>query len=225
MTPLANTITARDVPVARVARRGRRRRVIGEKAPVPVWPKSAVRVAFGLIWAVDAAFKWRSGFRHEFLHMIKQAGEGQPAWLHWWFSFWSGVITPHPQVWAYGIAVVETLIALAIIFGFARKVTYVVTILIALLIWGVAEGFGGPYSASSTDIGAACIYAVVGFALLVLNLETGSSRYSVDYLIEKRVSWWHWIAEFGAHNHPAPGERARDLPTPAFEPAPAATMS
>jgi nitrite reductase (NO-forming) len=183
-------------------------RVIGEKAPVPVWPKSAVRVAFGLIWAVDAAFKWSSGFHHEFLGMIKAAGEGQPSWLHWWFRFWSNAIAPHPQVWAYALALGETLIALAIIFGFARKVTYIVMIATSLLIWGVAEGFGGPYTASSSDIGAACIYAVVGFALLVLNLETGSSRYSVDYLVEKRVSWWHWIAEFGAHNHPARGERA-----------------
>jgi nitrite reductase (NO-forming) len=179
-------------------------RVIGEKARVPTWPKSAVRIAFGVVWAIDAAFKWRPGFHKEFLTMINKAGEGQPNWLHWWFKFWSETITPHPHVWAYGIASIETLIAAALILGFARKVTYIVTIITSLAIWSIAEGFGGPYTATSTDVGAAIMYAFVGASLLVLSLQCGPSRYSVDYYIEKRVSWWHWVAEFGAHNHPVP---------------------
>jgi nitrite reductase (NO-forming) len=193
--------------------------VIGQGAPVPTWPKSAVRIAFGLVWAVDAMFKYRAGFHKEFLDMVKKAGEGQPHWLHWWFKFWSTTITPHPHVWAYALAAVETLIALALIFGFARKVTYIVTIFTALMIWAVAEGFGGPYTASSTDIGAAVMYAFVAASLLVLSLQCGPSRYSVDHLIEKRVSSWHWVAEFGAHNHPAPGEPAGEFPAPVAAPA------
>jgi nitrite reductase (NO-forming) len=182
---------------------------------VPDWPKSAVRIAFGVVWAIDAAFKYRPGFHKEFLDMVNKAGEGQPHWLHWWFKFWSETVTPHPHVWAYSLAAVETLIALALIFGFARKLTYIVTIFTALMIWAVAEGFGGPYTASSTDIGAAVMYAFVAAALLVLSLQCGPSRYSVDHYIEKRVSWWHWVAETGAHNHPAPSERA---PAPATPP-------
>jgi hypothetical protein len=102
--------------------------------------------------------------------------------------------------------VLETVIALALISGFARKTTYIVTIVSALFIWGVAEGFGGPYNGASTDIGAAVMYAVVAASLLVGSLQFGASRYSVDYWIEQRVSWWHKVAEFGAHNHPASGE-------------------
>jgi hypothetical protein len=89
-----------------------------------------------------------------------------------------------------------------LIFGFARKLTYVFTFFAALFIWGVGEGFGGPYSGSSTDIGASVIYAVVACALLVLS-QYPSSRFSVDYLLEQRISWWHKVAEFGKHNHPA----------------------
>lgn len=37
----------------------------------------------------------------------------------------------------------------------------------SLVIWSTAEGFGGPYQAGSTDIGAAIIYVLV-FACLVL---------------------------------------------------------
>ncbi|MHB8491114.1 MAG: TQO small subunit DoxD [Solirubrobacteraceae bacterium] len=185
-----------------------------ESVSTPQWPKSAVRIGFGLVWAIDAAFKWRPGFHAAFLEMVKKSGEGQPGWLHPWFSFWYSAVQPHPHVWAYGIAATETLIALALIFGFARKLTYIVAALTALGIWSVAEGFGGPYTASSTDIGAAVIYAVVAMALLMVSLQAGTSRYSVDYLIEKRVAWWHRIAEFGARNH---------HPVPAEVPAEAAT--
>jgi nitrite reductase (NO-forming) len=183
-------------------------RVTGEAAPVASWPKSAFRISFGLIWLIDAFFKWRPGFHTGFMDTVKGAADGQPSWLHWWFKFWIATIQPHPHVWAYGVAALETLIALALILGFARKVTYIVTIISGLIIWAVAEGFGGPYTASSTDIGAAVIYAWVAFGLLMLELQAGTSRYSVDYYLEQRIPWWHKVAEFGAHNHPAPGEQA-----------------
>ncbi len=181
-------------------------RQVGSRARVPTWPKSAVRIGFGLIWLVDAAFKFSPDFRTGILGMVKMAAVGQPSWLHGWFHFWISAVQAHPNFWAYGIAGLELVIALALIFGFARKVTYLVTIFAALFIWGIAEGFGGPYSATSTDIGAAVMYAVVALALLVLSLQCGPSRYSVDYWIEQRVSWWHWVAEFGAHWHPSPSE-------------------
>jgi nitrite reductase (NO-forming) len=184
----------------------RSNRLVGPSAPVPGWPKSAVRIGFGLIWLVDAVFKWLPDFHKGILGMAQGAATGQPSWLHWWFNIWVGAVRAHPDLWAYGIAVLETVIALALIFGFARKTTYIVTIVSALFIWGVAEGFGGPYNGASTDIGAAVMYAVVAVSLLVGSLQFGASRYSVDYWIEQRVSWWHQVAEFGAHNHPAAGE-------------------
>jgi nitrite reductase (NO-forming) len=194
-------------------------RTLGSAAQVPDWPKSAVRIGFGLILAIDAAFKWRPGFHRDFLTMINEAGEGQPSWLHWWFKFWSNTIAPHPHVWAYSIAGIETLLALALIFGFARKTTYIVTAIVCFGIWSVAEGFGGPYTSTSTDIGAAIMYSVVAVSLLVLSLQCGPSRLSVDYYIEKRVSWWHWVAEFGAHNHPAPTVTEQTPLSPPVEPA------
>jgi nitrite reductase (NO-forming) len=168
-----------------------------------------------VIWGIDAVFKWKLGFHKEFLSLVKESGEGQPSWLHWWFKFWTNTITPHPHVWAYSIAVIETLIAVALIFGFARKITYIVSALTAIGVWAVAEGFGGPYTSTSTDIGAAVIYAFVSAALLALSLQCGPSRLSVDYWLEKRISWWHWVAEFGAHNHPAPVKKA---PAPLKQP-------
>lgn len=160
-----------------------------------VCAKDAFRIGFGVIWLIDGFFKWRPGFHKEFVDMVNSAGQGQPSWLHWFFRLTHDVITPHPHVWAYGVATLETLIGLALIFGFARKLTYIVAAITGLGIWAVAEGFGGPYNSGSTDIGAAVMYAVVALGLLALNYEAGPSRFSVDYLLEQRIPWWHRVAE------------------------------
>ncbi len=77
--------------------------------------------------------------------MVMGQGQGQPGWMHGWFQFWINLQHPHPHFFAYATAVIETVIALALVFGFARKYLYIVGALFSLTIWGTAEGFGGPY--------------------------------------------------------------------------------
>ncbi|MBI1379294.1 MAG: DoxX family membrane protein [Frankiales bacterium] len=186
------------------------------------WPKTAFRVIFGLIWLIDAVLKWLPGFRDGYMDTIMGQSEGQPTWLDPWFNFWINLQHPNPAFFAYLVAVLETGIALAVIFGFARKLTYLSAIVLSLLIWGTAEGFGGPYTSGSADIGTAIIYSLVFALLLCLAYYQGPSRFSVDYYLEQRISWWHWIAEIGHRNHhpqaatpehladaPAIGEHAR----------------
>jgi uncharacterized membrane protein YphA (DoxX/SURF4 family) len=161
----------------------------------PEWPKSVVRVGFGVLWAIDASLKWRSSFRAGYLDLLSGASKGQPSWLHSWFRFWIDLQRPRVAFFAYLVASVETLIAVALILGFARKITYTAGAIFSLLIWSTAEGFGGPYTAQSTDIGAAIIYALVFLALLATSAQFGPSRYSVDAVLERRFPWWHRIAE------------------------------
>ena len=170
---------------------------------IPVWPKDALRIGFGVIWAIDAALKWLPGFRASYMDTIMSQAKGQPGWLHPWFSFWINLQHPRVTFFAYLVAVVETLIAAGLIFGFARKLTYVSAILLSLLIWSTAEGFGGPYTSGSADIGTAIIYAVVFAGLLALSYYAGPARYSADYYLEKRFSWWWRVAEL---RRPAPTE-------------------
>lgn len=165
----------------------------------PDWPKSAVRVTFGVIWLIDATLKWLPGFRSGYMDTIMGQAQGQPGWLKWWFDFWIRLQHPNPAFYAYLVAAAETLIAVAVIFGFARKLTYSVGALFSFLIWSTAEGFGGPYTRGAADIGTALIYALVFLSLLAIAAQEGTSRYSVDAVIERRVNWWHWIAEVGGH--------------------------
>jgi nitrite reductase (NO-forming) len=161
----------------------------------PAWPKDALRIGFGVIWLIDALLKWLPGFKDSYMSTIMGTKAGQPGWLQPWFQFW--ISLQHPAVtffWAL-VATAETLIALALILGFARKLAYCAAIVFSLLIWSTAEGFGGPYTSGASDIGTAVIYAVVFAGLLTLSYYAGPARYSVDYYLEKKISWWWRIAE------------------------------
>jgi len=152
------------------------------------------RIGFGIIWAIDAAFKWLPSFRNGFLDQITTAAQGQPSWLNSWFNFWVHLLGHNPQLFAVSVALIESLIAIALIFGFARRTTYLSAIVFTLLIWGIAEGFGGPYNSASTDIGTAIIYAVVFFALYGLERLAVPPKWTVDNYICKKMPWWSVVA-------------------------------
>ena len=166
-----------------------------------LWPKDALRVCFGVIWAIDAALKWLPGFRSGYMDTIMGQATGQPGWLRPWFRFWIDLQHPRAMFFAYLVAVIETLIAAALILGFARKLTYASASLFSLLIWATAEGFGGPYTSGAADIGTAVIYAVVFAGLMALSYYAGPARYSVDWYLERRIGWWWRVAEM---RRPAP---------------------
>ena len=161
----------------------------------PAWPKDALRIAFGVIWLIDAVLKWLPGFRASYMDTIMGEAQGQPGWLKPWFDFWIRFQHPNAMPMAWLVAVIETLIAVALIAGFARKITYISAIVFSLLIWATAEGFGGPYTSGASDIGTAIIYAVVFTGLLTLSAYAGPARYSADYYLEQKISWWWRVAE------------------------------
>jgi uncharacterized membrane protein YphA (DoxX/SURF4 family) len=190
----------------------------------PSWPKYALRITFGLIWLIDAVLKWLPGFRAGYMGMISGAGQGQPGWLKPWFSFWVTLQHPHPSVYAYVVAVLETLVALAVLFGFARKLTYITAAAFSVVIWAAAEGFGGPYTSGASDIGTAIIYALVFMCLLTLAAYTGPDTYSVDHYLEKKSSWWAKVAEIGRPVQQQPAAVTPAIPERVFSPPPIAPL-
>ncbi len=152
---------------------------------------SIIRILFGIIWLIDSYFKWQTPFLTGFSSYI--ASNNQLPILKLWYEFWSNIININPSLFAYSVATLETLTALGLIFGFAKKIGYVIASILALLIWGVAEGFGGPYSASSTDIGTGIIYFLVFVCLYYIS--TISTDYlSIDYILSKRITFWKKIS-------------------------------
>ncbi|HEY8998956.1 MAG TPA: hypothetical protein VIM53_01420 [Candidatus Saccharimonadales bacterium] len=145
---------------------------------------AAIRLVFGGVWAIDAAFKCTPMFYRMLMQNVQGAAVGMPAWLGWWFNFWQRVISVQPHAAAVGVAVAECAIALSLLLGIFRRTMYIFGGAFALLIWAVGEAFGGPYSSMSTDIGTGCIYTVV-FALLFVTDVTPTWTLGARFLAKK----------------------------------------
>lgn len=75
-------------------------------------------------------------------------------------------------------AATETALAVCLLLGLFSNLISVIGILLALGIWSIPEGFGGPYQpGQSTDIGTALPYALLFGMLLV---TSAGRSYSLD---------------------------------------------
>ena len=128
-----------------------------------------LRVIFGAVWGIDAWFKWQPDFVNKFANYLTGALEGQPAAVKAWITFWVSIVKVDPHVFAHLVAIGETAVALGLLLGVFSNLTNLGGALLSLVIWPTAEGFGGPYAAGSTDIGAAIIYVLVFGALFLAN--------------------------------------------------------
>jgi thiosulfate dehydrogenase (quinone) large subunit len=147
-------------------------------------PATVLRVLFGMVWLVDAFFKWQPGFRDSFAGVIQGMVSSQPGILRPWFQFWALLATHTGHLFPDLTAVTETVIGVALIAGIARRPVYIIGALYALFVWAVGEGFGGPYAlGSSTDVGAALIYTFVFASLFLLD-----SRSDVRVLSLQRIT-------------------------------------
>jgi nitrite reductase (NO-forming) len=65
-----------------------------------------------------------------------------------------------------------------------------VGILLSVVIWATAEGFGGPYTAGSTDIGSAIIYVLVFVGLF---LSSAGLYYGLDRILDPILGRWSFL--------------------------------
>ncbi len=142
-----------------------------------------LRIVFGMVWAVDAFFKWSPSFINNFTDYLTEGAQGQPALVQAWINLWVKGVSVDPHFFAIVVALGETAIAIGLLFGLLTKVAMAGGMAMTLVIWSTAEGFGGPYAAGSTDIGAAVIYFIVFVALW---LGKCWRYYSFDSFLRKR---------------------------------------
>ena len=159
------------------------------------WLKSLIRIVLGIVWLIDGYLKFSPGLVDSFPALIKS--EGQPAWLQPWFNFWSSVTSANAAPFVYSIGTLEVALGVALVLGFMRKIVYFGGMVLSLLIWAIPEGFGGPYGPASTDIGTGVIYSFLFLSLIIINTISGPSKYSLDFLLERKIGFWKRVAEFG----------------------------
>lgn len=152
---------------------------------------AALRITFGLVWLIDAWFKWQPDFINKFSDYLTGSLDGQPGWVQGWIHFWINIVNVDPRIFAYLVAIGETSIAIALILGVFMNFTNLVGIMLSVVIWTTAEGFGGPYQAGSTDIGAAIIYVLV-FAGLFLSMA--GMTLGLDRKLTPKLGRWGLLA-------------------------------
>ena len=153
-----------------------------------------LRILFGVVWGIDAWFKWQPGFIQGFTDYLAGAQQGQPWPVHHWIGFWINSVGIDPTVFAYAVAAGETAIAIALIVGAFTNLTAISGSLLAVAIWSTAEGFGGPYKTGSTDIGAAIIYVLVFGGLF---LTSAGLYYGVDGWLTRKLGRLGFLAAGG----------------------------
>ncbi len=161
-----------------------------------------VRILFGLIWAVDAWFKWQPDFIHKFTDYLTGALDGQPTAVQAWINFWINFVKVDPHLFAYVVAVAETLVAVGLILGVFSNLTNLGGALLSLVIWSTAEGFGGPYVPGSTDIGSAVIYIFVFADLFLVN---AGLVYGLDRWLSPALGVWGFLASGSSGKRSARG--------------------
>lgn len=152
---------------------------------------AALRIVFGLIWAIDAWFKWQPAFIDKLTTYLTGRLPGQPPQIQAWIHFWHGVVGVDPRLFGYLTAIGETAIALSLILGAFMGLSTLVGVVLTLSIWSTAEGFGGPYVAGSTDIGTAIIYTLV---FIGLYLAQAGLVWGLDCLLTPALGRWGWLA-------------------------------
>jgi thiosulfate dehydrogenase [quinone] large subunit len=156
---------------------------------------ASLRILFGIVWTIDALFKFEPAFwRGQSLLIFTMAKDaGEPSWLNPWFHAWYRIFGVNPMFFAIIIIIIEALIALSLLFGVARRFNYLLAIPFCFLIWSVGEAFGGPYVSGSTDINAGFIYVLVFIGLYLADGLVKPS-WSLDPIIEKHFPWWSKIS-------------------------------
>lgn len=150
-----------------------------------------LRITFGIIWAIDAWFKWQPGFIDHFTGYLTGALHSQSPTVQAWITFWIHIVKVNPHFFAYLVAIGETAVALSLILGAFANLMNVVGILLSLVIWSTAEGFGGPYVAGSTDIGTAIIYVLVFLGLI---LASAGRFLGLDEWLTPVLGRWSFLA-------------------------------
>lgn len=142
----------------------------------------AGRILFGLLWAFDAFWKWQPYFLEHASGYLAQAQQGQPVWIVNYIQFFINIIhIVGPLAFGLFAAVIETLIALSLLFKKGLNFMLPIGLIYSFGLWTTAEGWGGPYGPGFTgnkgDIwGTAIIYCFIFLYLMAMYPPARRSR-------------------------------------------------
>lgn len=157
----------------------------------------ALRITFGLVWAIDAWFKAQPAFVQNFIGYLVQARASRSAALVSWLTFWLHIVKLNPPLFAYTVVAGESCIALCLLLGACFNLTCFAGVAVSILICWTAQGFGSPYGPGSADIGVLMIYVLIFVGLFLGN---AGSICGVDEWLGKLLGRWSFLASGSAQS-------------------------
>ncbi len=127
--------------------------------------KSIGQRLLGGIWLVDGILELLPGTTQNFLPLIQNTAQGQPAWLHGLLLWGAQALAPHAVLWNDLLGLVEIGIGLLLLLRFHPRFALTASIGLSVPIWIWGQAFGGILTGNATDIGAMPLYILA--ALLV----------------------------------------------------------
>jgi uncharacterized membrane protein YphA (DoxX/SURF4 family) len=149
---------------------------------------SLARVAFGILWAYDALYKFQPYFLTHYMDFLAGAKADVSGWRAGYDQIWIALsLAIGPAVMAWLVAIFEAATAFGLVAGHrALRALAPVGFVLAFLVWSVPEEFGGPYhqgvgSGPLNMFGTAIIYMLsLGYVMVVyspLDLVPAALRY------------------------------------------------
>jgi thiosulfate dehydrogenase [quinone] large subunit len=156
-----------------------------ERSPDRLHGAAVVRILFGLLWAADATFKWLPGFIHgqTVARDLNPAAVPTPV-IHQWLEVWHAAAAPAPAAMAVAIAVIETLIAVGMVFGILSNLVFVGSAAYSFGVWTAPEHLHLPWMSGNTDLGPSVGYMLASLALL---FAAAGATWSVDVVIRPHL--------------------------------------
>ena len=106
---------------------------------------------------------------------------------------WIHIVTLYPHLFAYLVALGETLIALCLILGLLNNLACGTGMILSPLLW-FAAGPGGPYGLVSTDVGVMITSVLLFMGLL---LSGAGQTFGMDRYLVRRLGRWSFLASGG----------------------------
>lgn len=131
---------------------------------------AALRIAFGLLWAISAWLTVQAASISALQHSLTLATRNSTLLASPWLSFWFHIAVANPTGFTQGIALLEGCVALGLLGGVLTNLTCGMGIALAILGWSTrGQALIAPVglSALAGDPGIAliCILACVGLSL------------------------------------------------------------
>ena len=133
--------------------------------------RRGLQLALGLFWLLDAALQFQPAmFTRSFPDQIlAPAAQGNPAWVATPVSWSARLIAEHAALSNGAFAVIQLLIALAILWRPTTRLGLALSVPWALAVWWLGEGLGGVLTSAPSAVtgapGAVILYALLAVVL------------------------------------------------------------